>query len=28
MSLEGSYSLEEAIETVMLGARALYPRHI
>jgi TetR/AcrR family transcriptional repressor of bet genes len=28
MSLEGSYSVEEAIETVMLGARALYPRHI
>ncbi|MFZ9199040.1 MAG: TetR family transcriptional regulator [Paracoccaceae bacterium] len=27
MSVEGSYSVDEAIETVMLGARALYPRH-
>jgi hypothetical protein len=27
MSVEGSYSVEEALETVMLGARALYSRH-
>jgi TetR/AcrR family transcriptional repressor of bet genes len=27
MSVEGSYSVDEALETVMLGARALYPRH-
>lgn len=27
MTLEGAYSVDEAFETVMLGTRALFPRH-